>query len=282
MPLVETAVEVLFRDGEQVTAAYPGSLGHLRRGSVGRSVTVDLAGGSSELMIPEVSGALASLRFAFSLERLEPAAALRLLRIRQRIVAGGAFEVRAAARVIGGGNLPPQPEAARQAAHLRTYIEDLEVVQRHCEHYFPVPTELTAVDRIALRMARLLIEGYCVISPFLPRARFTLNGQDSPTLRALLSGEPHAIQGGSPAYAITVAGRHLNLGAVRFYHPHTTADREDSQRALAAVEAGHGAGCKVTVRPHRNPHFRLMLRNTAPRAGWDPAPLGLPGFAEPR
>jgi hypothetical protein len=31
-----------------------------------------------------------------------------------------------------------------------------------------------------------------LLAPFLPRAHVTLNGQDSPTLRASLSGEAHA------------------------------------------------------------------------------------------
>lgn len=137
VPLAETAVEVAFFDGEHVTACYPGTLAHVGRGSVGRSVRVDLAGGSLELMIPAASGASASLRFTFSLEKLDPAAGLRLLRIYQRIAAGGAFEVRASAGAIGGGELPPRPEAARQeAAQLHSYIEDLEAVQRHCEQYF--------------------------------------------------------------------------------------------------------------------------------------------------
>ncbi|MGW4937324.1 hypothetical protein ACWEQH_30705 [Streptomyces sp. NPDC004166] len=283
VPLVETAVEMVFLDGEQVTACYPGTLAHVGRGSVGRSVTVDLAGGSMELMTPEASGALASLRFTFSLEKLEPSAALRLLRIRQRIMAGGVFEVRAGAGAVGGGELPPHPEAARQeVAQLLSYIEDLEVVQRHCEQYFPVPGELVPTDRVALRMARLLIQGHCAISPFLPRARFTLNGQDSPILRALLSGEPHAIQGGSPTCAITVAGRHLDLGPVRFYHPHVTVDAEDGRRALAALETGHGEGCQVTVRPVGGECFRLLLHDAAPRNGWTPVPLELPRFTEPR
>ncbi|MFF7146257.1 hypothetical protein ACFZB5_34645 [Streptomyces nodosus] len=282
-PLAETSVEMVFLDGEQVTASYPGTLAHVGRGSVGRSVVVDLAGGSMELMIPEASGALASLRFTFSLEKLEPSAALRLLRIRQRIMAGGAFKVRTGAGAIGGGELPPHPEAARQeVARLRSYIEDLEVVQRHCEQYFPIPAELTAADRVALRMARLLIQGHCAISPFLPRARFTLNGQDSPTLRALLSGEPHAIQGGSPKCAIAVAGRHLDLGPARFYHPHVTVDEADGRRALAALETGHGEGCEVTVRPVGGECFRLLLQEATPRNGWTPVPLELPGFAEPR
>ncbi|WP_040905006.1 hypothetical protein [Streptomyces griseoflavus] len=234
-------------------------------------------------MIPAASGASASLRFTFSLEKLEPAAGLRLLRIYERIAAGGAFEVRASAGVIGGGKLPPRPEAARQeAARLRGYIEDLEAVQRHCEQYFPIPDELTPADRIALRMARLLIQGHCVASPFLTRARFTLNGQDSPTLRSLLSGEPHAVRGSIAAFALTLAGRHLELGPVHFYHPHVTVETEDGRRALAALEAGRGEGCEVTVRPVGGECFRHLLRDAAPGSGWTPVPLELPGFTEPR
>ncbi|MCW8122477.1 hypothetical protein ACN6K6_001114 [Streptomyces violaceoruber] len=94
---------------------------------------------------------------------------LRLLRIRQRIMASGAFEVWAAAETIGGGELPPHPKAMRQeAAQLRSSVKDLEVVQRHCGQYFAVPGELSPVDRVALLMARLLIQGHCVISPSCP------------------------------------------------------------------------------------------------------------------
>ncbi|MEU2113895.1 hypothetical protein [Streptomyces sp. NPDC019507] len=154
---------MVFLNGQQVTASYG-------RGSIGRSVDVELAGGCMQLMIPDHADAPASLRFTFSLERLEPAAALRLLRIHEHIVASGAFQVRARAGVIGGGDLHAKPEAARQeAAELRRYLDDLEVVQRHCEQYFPVPAELAPAERIALRMARLLVDGHCVISRSCPK-----------------------------------------------------------------------------------------------------------------
>ncbi|MGA5520761.1 hypothetical protein ACPCK2_31645, partial [Streptomyces pseudogriseolus] len=70
---------------------------------------------------------------------------------------------------------------------------------------------------------------------------------DSPTLRSLLSGEPHAVRGSIAAFALTLAGRHLELGPVRIYHPHVTVDEEDGRRALAALEAGRGEGCEATV-----------------------------------
>ncbi|MFF7717552.1 hypothetical protein [Streptomyces sp. NPDC007988] len=281
-PQTATEVEVVFLDGQQVTASYPGTLRHLGRGSIGRSVNMELAGGCMQLMISDHSDAPASLRFTFSLEPLEPAAALRLLRIHQHIVAGGAFQVRARAGVIGGGDLHAKPEAARQeAAELRRYLEDLEVVQRHCEQYFPVPAELAPAERIALRMARLLVDGHCVISPFMPQARFTLNGQDSPVLRALLSGEPHAVRGECGEFAITLAGRRLDLGPVLFFHPRVTTAQEDAQQALAALDAGRGDGPVVTVRPADKEHFRLQLQSATTRDEPVPAPLALPGLPEP-
>ncbi|GGQ85493.1 hypothetical protein GCM10010250_65880 [Streptomyces althioticus] len=116
VPMAETAVEVAFFDGEHVTACYPGTLAHVGRGSVGRSVRVDLAGGSLELMIPAASGAAASLRFTFSLEKLEPAAGLRLLRIYERIAAGGASRSGRAPGSSAAANCrrAPRPRARRR------------------------------------------------------------------------------------------------------------------------------------------------------------------------
>ncbi|MGP3947073.1 hypothetical protein [Streptomyces sp. 6N106] len=281
----EAGVEVVFLDGHQITASYPGVLGHLGRGSIGRSVTVELAGGSMQLLIPDTGAGPASLQFTFSLEGLEPAAALRLLRIHQRIQAGGAFEVRARAGVVGGGELPPKPESARQEVEeVCGFVEDLEVVQRHCEQYFPVPDELTPLDRIVLRMARLLIEGHCVISPFMPQLGLTLNGLDSPAVRALLSGQPHPIRAGSEEFAITAAGRRLDLGPALCFHPRVAAQAQQAQRALAAVKAGRGDGEKITMRPEDGECFRLLLQRAliADSPAPVPVPLGLRGFPEPR
>ncbi|MEU2251100.1 hypothetical protein [Streptomyces sp. NPDC019224] len=283
VPLAETAVEMVFLDAGQVVASYPGTLAHVGRGSVGRSLTVDMIGGSMELMTPEASGVSASLRFTFAVEKLEPSAALRLIGMRQRIMDGGAFEVRTGAGTIGGGRLSANSEAARQeVAELRSYVEDLDVVQRHCEQHFPVPSEVTPTERVALRMARLLIQEHCAVSPFLPWIRFHLSGEDSPILRAMLSGRPHAFQGWNPVCPIKIAGRQLDLGPVRFHHPRVVVDEEDGRQALAALEAGRAEGHVVTVRPEGGECFRLLRHDATPRNDWAPMPLELPGFAEPR
>ncbi|MGW3635967.1 hypothetical protein ACWD7F_38720 [Streptomyces sp. NPDC005122] len=113
-------------------------------------------------------------------------------------------------------------------------------MQRHCEQYFLVPGELDVSERIALRVARLLIDGHCVISPFVLRVHCTLDGQDSPTLRTVLEDEPQPVHGVCQRFALTLAGRHLELGPVVFFHSRAIA--EDRLRLTAAFDAGQAAG----------------------------------------
>ncbi|MEV7282983.1 hypothetical protein AB0O01_00165 [Streptomyces sp. NPDC093252] len=275
--------ELVFLDAERVTASYPGTLKHLGRGSAGRSVRMELAGGRLQLLQPDNPKVAASMKFTFSLEGLEPAAALRVLHIHRRIAAGGAFEVRTGEGAVGGGEVPPSPEAVRrEAAQLQLYLEDLEVVQRHCEQYFALPDECTPEERIFLRIARLLVDGHCVVSPFLPRARITLNGRDSPVVRALLSGEPHPVRLPCGAFTVPFAGRRLELGPVLVFHPRATAEPDSGGKALAALGAGRGDGAVVSIRPTDGQRFRLLLQRSVTGPEATPVPLELPGFPEPR
>ncbi|WP_331736835.1 hypothetical protein OG426_55475 (plasmid) [Streptomyces canus] len=280
---IEVNADLVFLDGDQVTASYPGTLKHLGRGSTGRSVRMELAGSRMQLLMPDDPEAVASLKFAFSLEGLEPAAALRVLRVHRRVAAGGAFEIRTSEGVLGGGEIPPSPEAVhRESEHLQLFLEDLEVVQRHCEQYFPVPDELTPDERVAMRIARLLVDGHCVVSPFMSRVGITLNGQDSPAVRALLGGEPQAAWLPCEAFAVQVSGRRLELGPVVVFHPEAAVEPDSGDRALATLAAGHGDGTKVSLRPVGGERFRLVLQRSITGSEMTPVPLRLPGFPEPR
>ncbi|WP_405764651.1 hypothetical protein OHU34_03620 [Streptomyces sp. NBC_00080] len=281
-PLAGVEADLVFLDGDQITASYPGTLKHLGLGSVGRSVRMELAGGRLQLLMPQNPQAAPSLTFSFSLEGLEPAAALRALRLHRRIAAGGTFEVRTGAGAVGGGEIPPSPEAEyRHFAQLQLFLEDLEVVQRHSEQYFPVPDELTHEERIALRVARLLADGHCVICPFLPEVRLTLNGRDTPATRALLAGEVQPLHLPCGAFPVQIAGRHLELGPVFVSHPEAAVAADSRGPALAALTAGSGDGVEVGVRPVGGGRFRLVLQNSPSASGTTPVPLGLPGYREP-
>ncbi|MFD8916077.1 hypothetical protein [Streptomyces sp. NPDC059575] len=279
----EVAVEVVFLNGRQVLATYAGTISHLGRGSIGWSVSVDLGGGSLTLLLPETSDAAATLEFDFAMERLLPAAALRMLSVHRRLAAGVSFEIRSSAGLLGQGTMPPRPdEAGDDLAEVLGFVEDWEVVQRHCEQHFPVPLQMRADERLALRMTRLIIEGHTVVSLFTPTAHATLNGEDNPTLRALLEGEPHQIMGVNENLTVTLAGRQFPLGPAWLFHPHVSADMGDARRAVTALNAGRGDGEQVCLRPANGEYFRLVLQRSADGMDRPPAPLGLPGLIEPR
>ncbi|MDH6222887.1 hypothetical protein [Streptomyces pseudovenezuelae] len=281
-PAAGVEADLVFLDGDQITASYPGKLKHLGLGSVGRSVRMELAGGRLQLLMPENPQTAASLTFSFSLEGLEPAAALRVLRLHRRMADGGIFEVRTGAGAVGGGEIPPSAEAVyRDFAQLQLFLEDLEVVQRHSEQYFPVPGELTRDERIVLRVARLLADGHCVVCPFLPEVRLTLNGRDTPATRALLGGEVQPLHLPCEAFPVQIAGRRLELGPVFVSHPEVAVAAGSRGPALAALTAGRGDGVEVGMRPVGGGRFRLVLQRSPNGSGMTPVPLGLPGFREP-
>ncbi|MDH2412367.1 hypothetical protein ACG5V6_24225 [Streptomyces chitinivorans] len=280
-PGAGTVAEVVFLNEErEVTASYAGRLGGLGAGSIGRSVEVDLCGGRLRLLLP-YEGAAMQMVFSGDLAGADPAEALKLLGLYRRVLAGGAFAVRTEGRTAASGYLSPGQDAAvvAQVEQLRLYAQDMEVLQRHCEQYFPLPEEISAAERVTVRAARLVIEGHCVALPFARTLTITLSGEDGPDLRSLLGGEPRSIRVVTGEYPVTVAGRGLDIGPVIVFHPRVTA--EDGHAALAALDAGRAAGHRVVLRPADGEHYRICRRSGDDRP-LAPVPLGLDGYPEPR
>lgn len=160
--------------------------------------------------------------------------------------------------------------------------DDLDVVQRHCRAYFPIPDEIPVADRIDLRIARLLIEGHCVVMRTTSAYTMTLNGMVDDTLRYLLNRETSVMRITADV-SIEIFGMRLDLGPTTYFHTRVeVADRLD---LLAELEAGRGAGRTMKIRPAGGESFRAFMPGR--RAGRDDEPLettgwGLPGLDGPR
>lgn len=208
---------------------------------------------------------------------------MKIVRLYQRLQHGGAFRLSVSGVHAGSGTLPASgsAEELREVEHLLLYLSDLEVLQRHCEAYFPVPLDYTPAERIQARIARLLVDGRCVAYPFARTLTITLNGQDHPTLHALLDGRPQCLRVSPPGFEITIGGHTLDVGPVHLFHTGLTPD--NGEEALTALREGRGAGTEVTLRPGNNEHYRIYHAN-APDDGRPliPTPLGLEGYTEPR
>ncbi|MFF3566108.1 hypothetical protein ACFYXS_39400 [Streptomyces sp. NPDC002574] len=281
LPGAGAPAELVFSDEAGATvASFTGRLNGLGRGSMGRSIDVDLHGCRLKLLLPHDRDRPAKLNFSFDLAGATPAQALKRLGLRHRLMSGGTFALTVDGKDAGGGQLPAQGAAERdELEQLRLYAQDLEVLQRHCEQEFPLPDDITSSERIALRAARLVVEGHCVIAPFAWSLTFTLNGDDHAVLRAVLGGEPQSLLLTQSEFALSLAGRTLRLGTVLAFHTQVVAD--DGPAALAALDAGQAEGHRVRMRPVDGQRFRFCLDTVDPHRRLVPTPLGLPGYPEP-
>ncbi|MEU8993125.1 hypothetical protein AB0C98_43235 [Streptomyces sp. NPDC048558] len=277
-------VEATFLDTSGTVAArYAGRLNTVGSGGLGASIDADINGAQLQMMLPFDTTAVATLRYSFALEGREPADAIKVLRLHQRLLLGGDLRLTVNGQYGGSGRLPAtgSPDDLRQVERLLLYLADLDVVQRQCEAYFPAPLTYTAQERIDVRVARLIIEGRCVAYPYARTLTLILNGRDDPTARRLLSDEPQGLRISPPGFEITIGGRSLDIGAVHLFHTRLTI--ENAREAFAALRSGQGAGKKILLRPDRGEHFRIFLAGSNDDGQpLLPTPLGLDGLTEPR
>lgn len=208
------------------------------------------------MMLPFNEDTAATIRYSYDLDGREPGEAARVLRIQQRLLQGGDVHVTIDGTPAGSGTLPATgtPEDLRHIQQMLLYFADLDVVQRHCEAFFPAPLTYTGRERIDLRVARLLIEGKCVSYPFTRSLSFTLNGRDSEQVRALFEDRTQCVRIVPPGFEISLGERQLDLGPVSLFHLQLRIEGRE-----AALDAGQGAGQQITLRPENGECFRLYL-----------------------
>lgn len=171
-------------------------------------------------------------------------------------------------------------QASEDFADLELLAEDLEVIQRHCNTYFPVPPTVRGGERLAIRVTRLILEGHCVLAPEMQRLRATLNGSYGPGLRKMLTDGTCMIRSDHDNFRLKIGHRELHIGKVTYYHPQVTV--LNAAEHLTALESGKGAGRQIEVAPVDECSFRVFMPEkwSDPSAPLAPRPWGLTGLEE--
>ncbi|MFD9400277.1 hypothetical protein ACFWA4_15875 [Streptomyces sp. NPDC060011] len=278
------SAEISFRTANDVvTARHTGRLTSVGAGVLGTSIEIDVHGAVLQMMLPFNADTPATIRYSYDLDGRAPGEAARVLRIQQRLLQGGGLRVTIDGTPAGSGTFPATgtPEDLRHIQQMLHYFADLDVVQRHCEAFFPAPLAYTGRERIDLRVARLLIEGKCVSYPFARSLTFTLNGRVFEQVRALFEDRTQALRIVPPGFEISLGEHEMDLGPVSLFHLQLRI--EGREAALAALDAGQGAGQQITLRPENGECFRIYLEGVpddhTPLAV---TPLLLDGLREPR
>lgn len=293
-PSIGKSIEFRIWDGDTVAASYEGTITHAGRGGFGGTIDASFFDGRLVANIhlphnPDISElpdrAAAKPGIGLHVEygpddpRLvaDVLEAARLIRLSSRLEVH--VDGQHAATV--GAFPPPTEEDFGDNLAIEQYAEDLAVVQRHCKQYFGIPRFIQPGERVAMRVARLLVDGHIVTSPKAQLYAVELTGKDSPELRAKLR-EPRPIAWRSPVpYTVTVGERTLNIGEVYAIHPAAVVD--NLREVIGALDAGTGDGIRVDYRPGDDPFFHLV-RAEGPSlnaAGKQIAFWSLHGIAQP-
>ncbi|GGK99464.1 hypothetical protein [Mangrovihabitans endophyticus] len=284
-PLPETCVAAglrLIGPAGKHLSAHQGDVRRAGSGSLGHSIEIDFYGTAAfSMLIGQDGSSQLQGKFAFGnglpVVVLNTAALFRDLQNCHHVDLD--LDCQYAGRFTRSDPSGLDADTADKLATTELLASDLDVLQRHCRSYFPVPTELSVDDRIWIRVARLLIEGHCVAYPSARSFAATLNGQDSPVLRQVLTRRDPSTIRVTTELAIEIDGRELLLGEVILFHSQVVVP--DGDDLLAALDEGKADGRVMRLLPVNGESFRAVLPSARP--GRDNEPLqttvwGLPGL----
>lgn len=207
-------------------------------------------------------------------------ASIRMLRI---LRSGNKIEMYA-----GGGRLASlvlhalQDSGGSSDEWTESLVDDLCVIEQALgDVTFAVPDQTTRTERVEIRIARLLLEGYQTAMPPERSLTMTLSGGTDDGLERLLL-EGGAIWAQQPTTAVEILGGKYNLGAGYTYHPNVKA--VDGERIWRDLKAGGGAGEKVRLKAADGTPFRVWLQTvTGSEEGSQPPykPWGIPTIDDP-
>lgn len=246
-------IEMRFRDENDVLlSSHTGTATEAGEAHLGRSLRAQFYKGMTLLwLMPHDKDAEGTIKSSLTIENLDPQSVLRVLDLKDAIGSAHAIEVR-----LGGADwmkikvepsIWPEHDAENGFEWLRLLADDLDVVQKHCQVYFPIPEEVTPLERIELRCARLLLDGHCVVVPGTKILYGRLNGQIGHGLRELLEGKPARMIKESPDFGFDLFGHTLTLGSARIFNTNT--EILGAAEALAALDAGTAEGLRIEMAP---------------------------------
>jgi len=286
-PLPGQHLELAFRDSsDTLSTSHEGVLEHVGAGHLGVSLRARFHGTIAiSMLVPDESSQACTLQYSVQLEGADPVTMLRTISLLRALHTDPAIHMAVDGRPLARLRVPqaaPTPEQFEWLDRLEPLAIDLDVVQRHTGTHFAVPVEMSRLERIELRVARLLLEGHCVVHPLAQVANTTLSGSDSPHLRQLIDGATGLLMIESTNMPLTIGHRTLSLGPVSFIS--ANAFISDRTTLNAALDRGTASGLPLKIEVRGGGHFRCFMRERVRDAELPlvAVPWALPGIDEAR
>lgn len=276
------AAELRFVDDNgALKGAHEGRVTYASHGTHGWAITIEFYDHAViEIDQPDKAGDTGALHTTYNMRDIQPRQVLQLADLLVQLHSTSSCEFYLEGQRAGAFVLDRvEFENLDELAPIVGIAVDLEAVQPHCSSYFALPAEVSAWDRVNLRVARCVMDGYLVASPLVATGTVILTGTTSPELERILD------DGGPVTYFVkdfhlTLGDRELPLGTIAVHHPNARAINGDEARE--ALNSGTAKGFKLRLAPGDDQYFYVFmpdkLRN---RQQPDTACWSLPGIDQP-
>jgi len=278
-------LEVRFvRDDGSTAASFVGALVDRRAGSAGATFRATFAGGLELVArVPLNAGDTGSVTIHTHFAGHQASEVQQALKLCDALTDG--WDLQLWFNGIGPVRLAqPKTQGSptwdlSEILEVRELADDLAVIERKLGVALAVPDELFNRDRLDIRVARLLLEGRCVLLPGTETYSGELTGKQLDVIREMAE-KPHAFRAQTPEHQVELLGHKLNLGPLLSYSADVAID--DADELLAAIEQGTAVGRRVVIRPRDHGLFRAVLLNywTDPNRPIVPEPWNLRGAPE--
>lgn len=168
-----------------------------------------------------------------------------------------------------------------QFAETLAIADDLAVIESETDTRFRFPSQLSWVDRVNIRNARLLLEGNVVAHPTDNQIGATIKGDLDPSFDQLLHPDTHGWikWEGEPAQLI-VMNQIVDVPVLALGGPLRLSD-ESIEAIRKATEQGQTDGIPITFRLDQNDRLRIWLPDRLNRKVLSITPWDLPGVEQP-
>jgi hypothetical protein len=280
LPETPSAAQLrMIDDADHTMSSHQAKVLHAGSGPLGYSLEMDFYGLATVTLLFG-SGHKSEMTGQFTFTQALPVLVQQAVRLFGDLHTCAAVEVELDGEVVGRLTCVPNrldEQTAKELAVTEMTADDLAIVQNHCRAFFLVPHDLSLDDRIALRVAHLLVEGHCVIHPRANVYTATLNGRFDEAMRGMFAVDGPVSITVEADLTIEVAGHRLAIGRAMLFH--TQVEIRDKTELLAALKAGRAAGRQMRLAPLNGQSFRVFL--PAAQVGREDEPLQVTGWGLP-
>ncbi|MBA8806346.1 hypothetical protein [Promicromonospora sukumoe] len=269
-PRLQDRFSIELRDANGVLGEHDGVVTHAGAGPEGGTLELTFYGGLTvRYLVPHHAEERGTAELHLSVDGLMVSDAVEVLRLRRSICRDARqITIRRDGEVAAAFTLDEFEDPVDDDLEtIDQFVADLAALERHLGARKRMPTAFTTYDRVQARLARLVVEGCCVLVPQWLQIPMRVHHDDGTTaeLGRFIASE-HFMRIRQPEFEMNIAGWRVDIGPVHLISPRVRFAEQG--RLLRLLESGSIDGELAPLAPAPLEPWRLTRLSEGDEQSW--------------